>query len=405
MDAPRRDEYFRTGAAELLDAEPEVALTSVFYDGTDSNLLVNGMSAMAEHVSSQLAQTAANLIIETASGAPLVKLGYSQHQILPKPASPPFVDLVFARLAGAAVVTAFTIPSGTKVKSADGKQYETVTNLDIAAGTTTAQSVRSRSTLAGSSQAVAPNKLTSITSDIPGAPTDLVVTNPLASSGGADAEREDDYKTRCKMEPRSRARGTKDALEFGALSYPGVDRATAFEGIDVNGRANRIAGIVIADRFTDALVRQGAVSPTYEAQSQAFAKVVEQALNEYRAFGMHVSVLVAQVNLVSFLLRLRFRANADTERAKLAAAATVVAVINALPPGASVVPADIIAALRSVNGLDVRGDEVENPAGTIVTTSPYQVFRTTLSLIQFSTAAVANPVFAVLAGGPLASSV
>jgi hypothetical protein len=396
MDLPRHDQLVRVYAAELLDANPNVALDAVLRDGLDANLLAHGAAAMGDEVVSQLSDVARNLIMETATGPGATRLGLSQHGLLPKPAAAPFVDQFFYRAGLAAVVTAFTIPAGTKIRSADGKQYETVLDLAIAAGTTVPQSVRARSTLAGSSQAVAANKLTSITSTIPGAPTDLITINLQASAGGADAEREDDYKNRCKAEPRSRARGTRDALVSGALLYPGVVRATAFEGIDSNGRANRLVGIVISDQFVDSLVRQGVSLPTYDSQSQAFARVVERYLDEYRAYGIHVSVIVAQVAMVSTTLRLRFRANANTERTKLAAAATVVNYVNALASGQPYVPSAIVTALRAVNGLDVRGDEIENPAGTIVTSSPYQVLRTNLSLVHFSTGTGTESAFNII---------
>lgn len=396
MDIPRHDQLVRAFAAELLNANPAIALTAVLRDGTDANLIANGAAAMGDEVVSQLADTARNLIIETATGPGLIRLGLSQHNILPKPAAAPFVDQYFYRPGAAAFVTAVTIPAGTKIRSSDGKSYETVQSLAIAAGTTTPQGVLARSTLAGSSQTVGAGKLTSITSDIPGAPSDLLTVNLTASSGGADAEREDDYKNRCKAEPRSRARGTRDALTFGAELYPGVTKATAFEGIDSAGRANRLVGIVIADQFVDSLVRQGVSSPIYEAQAQAFGNVVQRSLDEYRAFGIHVSVIVAQVILVSTTLRLRFRANANTENTKLAAAATVVNYVNTLLPGQSYVPADIVRALRSVNGLDVRGDEIENPAGIIVTSSPYQVLRTNLSLIHYATGTGTESAFSTI---------
>lgn len=384
MDLPRSDQLLLIFIAKLLDANPAIALSAVLRDGSDANLIGAGCAAMGEEVVAQLADVAKNLIIETATGGGLTRLGLSQHQLLPKPASPPFVDQYFYRPSYAAVVTAFTVPARTKVRSADGKQYETVMDLAIAAGTTLPQSVRARSTLAGSSQAVIQGKLTSIVSAIPGAPTDLLTVNVGASSGADDAESEDSYKSRCKAEPRSRPRGTRDAIVSGALRYPGVVNATAFEGIDATGRANRLVGVVISDKFVDALVRQGVPVPAYEAQSQEFARVVATSLDEYRAFGIDVTVIVAQVIMVSTTLRLRFRANANTERTKLSAAATVVNYVNALAPGASYVPADLVRALRSVNGLDVRGDEIENPAGIIVCSSPYQVLRTTLSLVQYS---------------------
>jgi uncharacterized phage protein gp47/JayE len=382
MDLPRREQLFRIFAGELLDANDAVALTAVLEDGLDANLIANACAGMGEEVVAQLAAATANQYLDSATGEALIRRGWDRHQLLPRPAAPAFVFLRWDVPTPA--VSAFTIPAGTNVRSADGKQYATVAEVTFPAGATSLDDVRARAQLAGRSQVVAPNKLTSLTSVVAGAPVGLTVTNPLASAGAADAETPDDYRRRCRLEPRSRARGTRDALEFGALTVPGVIRATAFEGIDVNGRANRVAGVVVADEFTDALVRQGVSVPSYEAQSQAFARVVEQRLDDWRGWGIHVGVFVAQVVMVSLLLRLRFRAGADTERARIEATATVVRGVNELAPGATLDPATLILRLRSVTGLDVRGDEIENPAGLVVPSSPYLVLRTTSSLIQFT---------------------
>lgn len=386
MDSPRRAQLFRVAAAALLDANDEVALTAVLRDGTDANLLVNGGVAMAEEVLSQLADVASGQFLDSATGEKLRRRGWDRHRLLPKPAGAPFVDVEFSLLVANPLT--FTIPVNTRLRSADGKSYTTIVDAVFPAGSVGPITVMARSELAGTSQAVGAGKLTSITSTITGSPAGLTVSNPMASSDGADEENPDDYRRRCRLEPRARARGTREAIEFAALRVPGVVRATAFEGVDASGRANRIGGLVIAGQFTDTLVRQGVASAVYESQSSAFARVVElEGLDDARAWGIHIGVFVAQVVMVSFLLRLRFRAGFDPDIAKLQAAATVVQGVNTLAPGVSIVPEDLITRLRAVRGLDVRGDEVESPAGPVIPTSPYQVLRTTTSLIQYSTAA------------------
>ena len=385
MDLPRAEQYFRIAAAEMLDANDEVALSSVLEDGHDANLMAHAGAAMAEEVTAQLASVTAGTALESARGQALIARGWERYRILPKPAAPPFVYLSWGLPTIAA--TAFTIPAGTVVRSSDGKQYETVVETPFPAGAQVIHNVQARSQLAGKSQNVLAGKLTSLVSVVAGAPAGLLVANPLASAGGADAETADDYRARCRREPAARVRGTRDAIEYGALLVPGVVRATAFEGIDANGRANRVAGVVVADEYTDALVRQGISVPSYSTQAAAFARVVEARLEEYRGWGIHVGVFVAQVALVSFLLRLRFRAGADTERARIEASATVVRYVNELAPGQSMDPDALQGRngrLRAVSGLDVRGDEIDNPVGPVVPSSPYMVLRTTLAMIQYT---------------------
>lgn len=384
MDLPSREDLFRVVAAELLDANEDVMLSAVLEDGSDANLIANAISAMGEELVSQLAGVQGNNYLDTAQGQALVRRGYDRHQILPRPAAAAFVDLTFTLTAPNP--TAFTITAGTRVRSADGKQYETIVDTVFAIAASSVTGVRARAQTAGRASMVSAGKLTSLVSTVAGAPAGMTVTNPAASAGGMEAESPDDYRRRCRLEPRSRAKATRGALESGALAVPGVVRATPFEGLDANGRANRIVTVAIADEYTDALVRQGVAVPAYESQSQAFGRVVERAFDEVRAFGIHVGCYVAQVALVSYLLRLRFRAGADTEQATVQAMAAVVRYTNALKPGASVEPTAIVTALRAISGLDVRGDEVADPVGPVIPISPYQVLRTNLSLIQFTSA-------------------
>lgn len=387
-DLPRYDQLFRIGAAELLDTNDELALSSVLRDGHDANLIIRGGAAMGEEVVAQLADVEAGTYLDSSHGARLLKRAWDRHRLLPKPAAPPYVDVAFSLSAPAAL--GFTIPANTQIVSADGKQYLTVSDLTFPIATSGPHSVRARAALAGTSQAVQSGKLNSLVSTITGAPQGLTVTNPLASSEGADAESEDDLKRRCRLEPRSRVRGTKEAIEFAALSVPGVVRAQAFAGVDSVGRSNRIAAVAIAGQFTDTLVRQGVGSAVYESQSSALARVVElEGLAEYRAFGIHVSAIVAQVFMLAIRLRLRYVASTQFDPAlvQLEAASVAVSFTNTMNPGATWDPAALVEKLRAVRGLDVRGDEVESPSGLVVPTSPYQVPRTTLDLVQFSSLA------------------
>lgn len=379
-DLPTREELFRIGAAEVLATNDEVQLSAVVAEGSDANRMVAAMAAMGEEVVAQLGVVLANGFLESAQGAALVKRGWDRHQILPKPAAPPFVDLSF--FLSAPATTGFTVPAGTTVQSADGKIYETIADLPFAVGAEDG-TVIARSQIAGTDQVVGPNKLRSITSTVVGA-TGLQVTNLAASSHGDDAEPPDDYRRRCRNEPAARVRGTRTAIVNGARAVDGVVGASAFEGIDTMGRANRICGVVVTGRFTDALVRQGGSVPSYELQSQALARLVETSLDDVRAFGIHVSATVAQVVMLAFGVRLRFRAGTDTNRARLMATATIVRHVNGLDPGETMDPADLVEALRAVVGLDIRGDEFDNPVGPVIPSSPYQVLRTMASLVSFS---------------------
>jgi hypothetical protein len=82
------------------------------------------------------------------------------------------------------------------------------------------------------------------------------------------------------------------------------------------------------------------------------------------------------------VLRLRFRATVtNPDAVALFARTLIVSLMNGGNPGDAFVPADATQALRSVAGLDWFGDEIASPPGPIVPTSPYQVLRTSLSLV------------------------
>jgi len=385
MDLPREDTLFRIGAAEVLDTNTDLALTAVTRDGSDSNNMIAGGAAMGSEVVAQLASVVEGNFLDTAIGIKLDKLAWDRYGILRKPAGPSFVDVQFSTVAAAP--TAFNIPAGTSLSSSDGKQFITVDDIAYPLGSVGPITVQARSQLAGANQRVGIGKITSIVSQIAGQPADLTVTNAAASAGGADRERDDDFRARIRKFWRAFRGGVKAAVEFAALSVPGVVKATAFEGVDSVGRQNRITGLVVTDQFTDALVKQGVDVPTYDTQSQAFARTVFNGLDEWRAMGISVDVFVAQVILVPVTLRLRFRAGANTQLATLMARAVVVDVCNSLRPGDTFDPAAVVARLRAVPGLDVVGDEIENPAGIVIPVSIYQVLRTTMALVQVSTLA------------------
>lgn len=385
MDLPREDTLIRIGSAEVLDTNTDLALTAVTRDGTDSNNMIAGGAAMGGEVVAQLAAVIEGNFLDTATGIKLDKLIWDRYGILRKSAGPSFVDVQFSTTAPAA--TAFNIPAGTALSSSDGKQFLTIDDVVYPIGSVGPVAVQARSQLAGVNQAVAPGKITSIVAAIAGQPADLVVTNALASAGGADRERDDDFRARARKFWRAFRGGVKSAIEFAALSVSGVVKATAFEGLDSVGRQNRIGALVVTDQWTDALVKQGVAVPAYATQSQAFARVVFNGLEEWRAMGISIDVIVAQVILVPMTLRLRFRAGANTQLATLMARAVAVDVCNSLRPGDTLNPTSVISRLRAVPGLDVVGDELENPAGIVIPTSPYQVLRTTLALVQVSTLA------------------
>jgi uncharacterized phage protein gp47/JayE len=207
------------------------------------------------------------------------------------------------------------------------------------------------------------------------------VNNTLATSGGADAESDDDLIARAKAFWVTARRGTLAAIREAALAVPGVKRAATFEVLDESGRPLMRTQLVITDEFTDSLVLLTTTPPAYETQSQMLAEVVYASLDDVRAAGAHIDVYVAQVVLQSVQLALSFDTSADVDVVALNARAAVVNYVNGLAPRVNLTPANIIAALRFVPGLVITGSEVVSPAGTVVPAA-LQVLRTTLQMVS-----------------------
>lgn len=379
-DFPKASELFRIFRDEAVSRSERLTVNAVDRDGTDSNIHGFATAAVGEEVIGQLASVEEGVWLDSAFGAKLDKWAFDRYGILRKQAAPAFVFLQFST--SVAAVTAFTIPGGTRCAASSGQEFITVVNVPFPLSGIGPVQVLARSTLAGLDQNIGSATILSITSTVPSGPVDLTVTNTEAAAGGAGIESDDDFKSRIRRFWVAARRGTKGAVETGALAVPGVVRASAIEGLQSFGYPTRAVTLVIADQFTDALVKQGVAVPAYDTKSQAFATVVSNSLDEFRAFGMPVKVIVAQVRLISVVLRLRFQATTTNPDAVALYARTLVAqLINIGDPGQSFDPADAVTLLRSVSGLDIFGDEVASPVGPIIPTSPYQVLRTSLASV------------------------
>ena len=380
-DFPKFADMFRVFRDEAVGRSTRLTLNAVDRDGSDSNILGAAAAVVGEEAVATLASVEEGFWLDSARGRKLDRLAWDRYQMLRKPASPAFVYLRFTTSAPAG--SAFAIPSNVNARTADGREFVTVAGTTFPAGSSGPVDVLARSTLAGLDQNVGPGTVTSLVTQIAGSPVGLTVSNPESAVGGAAEEDDIPFKERIRQFWLNARRGVKTAIEAGALAIPGVRKATAFEGLTGPAWPNRMVSLVITDEFTDALVKQGVAVPTYEARSQAFAKVVQIGLDEWRGWGIPVFVTVAQVALVSVILRLRFQATEvlNIDYLSLLARAQVVSFINQLPPGATLDPVDLVTVLRALPGLDIRGDEIISPAGLVVPVSPYQVLRSYMGIV------------------------
>lgn len=379
MDFPSFQDLFNVARDEALYRNAQLTQDAVDRDGSDANILVASSAAAADEVMTQLAKAAAALFLSSAAGGDLDKLAYDRYQLLRKPASPSVgqVALTTATLNP----SPFSIVAGTQFSTASGMVFVSTDPVVIfPSGTSGPVYVNVQSSLAGASQQAAIGTITSVVTPIPGAPSNLVVTNPLATAGASDEETPDSLRSRAQQFFTTARRGTISALVQGALAVPGVTSAQAFESVGGSNVPSGSVELVVTDSYTDALAQLSTVPPSYQVQAQTLAVTVFAGLYEVRAAGINVQVTVAQVTLQSIQLALTFPAGVDTADIAAQAKAVAVAYTNALTPGETFLRADLAEALRGVSGLIHTGNEVVLPVGDVVP-NPLQVIRTTPSLV------------------------
>jgi hypothetical protein len=108
---------------------------------------------------------------------------------------------------------------------------------------------------------------------------------------------------------------------------------------------------------------------------------VRAALLEYRAAGIYVDVVGSTPNFVPILYRLRFEAGVDTTAAFSQIQSATVAAVNNLRPSETLAVSLLFSVARSVPGVIVLDDAVQEPVGDLVP-APNQVIRTRADLVQ-----------------------
>ncbi len=377
-DFPTQADLVRVARDEILAKNSRLRRDVIERDGTDANAIVAGIAGVGDELVLHLARICAGQFLSSARGQYLRRLVFDRYGISAKSASPSFGSARFSTTT--ATTIEFSIPTGTKVQTSDGRQFVTTADATFPANSTGPVLVAVRSTQAGISQQARAGTIVNLVSTITNAPGDLAVTNPLATTGGMDEESEDDLRARAKAFFSTVRKGTLSAIKEAALATPGVKAASAFEGLDAYGRPGFRVQLVVIDNFTEALVSTTTTPPAYAEQSQVFADALFDALDEVRAAGVNVDIIVGQVILQSVQLALSFTANAAIDTVALRARAAVVNYINSLAPGVALDPANIVEALRKVQGLVVTGSEVVSPAGPIVP-ARLQVLRTMLAMV------------------------
>jgi len=378
-DLPTQADLFRIGRDAALKANSKLTREIIERDGTDANIMVASGSAVGDEVVGQLGRAIASLYLDSAKGKALDRLIFDRFNLRRKDASPAYGSASFSTTT--ATSSAFSIPSGTRLKTRDGRTFITTASATFPASSTGPVLVAMRSVQAGLDQQAAIGAIVAISDTIAGAPADLAVTNTLATAGAADEEKDDPYRARARRVYETARRGTLGAIEAGAMSVAGVKTATAFETIDEFGRPAQVVQLVVADEYVDGLLDVTPTPAIYQTQSQVLATEVFTALDDVRAAGIFVDVQVGVVTLAGVLLGLSFKTGYDPDSVALRARAQIVSTVNSLAPGESLDPADLVTALRSVAGLLITGDEIVSPTGVVVP-QQLEILRTNMGLVR-----------------------
>ena len=229
MGFPTFDTLWRIFRDEVLARNEKLALDAVERDGADANALGASACAVGDEVIGQLANTAAALWLDSSEKDDLARLVFDRYALVRKQAGVALGSVEFSTTVAA--LASFTIPAGAVLQTADGIKFLVITAVLFPIGSSGPVVARVRSSVAGMAQQAGAGTITSIVSAITGAPSDLAVTNTLATAGADDAESDGALRDRARQFWTAARRGTGPALEAGALAIPGVRKATAIEAI------------------------------------------------------------------------------------------------------------------------------------------------------------------------------
>lgn len=350
-DLPSRLALYSIGRDYVRQRSRKIDPALVDVEGSDVNIVVGSGSVVADHVVKHLLFRTAALTLEGAEDEELDRLAYDRYSLFRKGAAAAITTGVISRadLSGGAG----TVPSGTRIASNTGVEYVTITDATFGIGDLTSRA-DIRASEAGKISQVAAGAIVRFVQ--PGDLFDktLQITNPQAAAGGEDAEDDDRFKSRIRDFWRTARRGTKGAIEFGALGVPGVVSANAEEVLTSGGFPARLVNLYIADSSGVA--------------SDALADLVRVELEDFRACGIAVVISTSLPSYVEIQLRLRFAANVDTLALGNVVRAAVVAFVNSLPVNSPLYLGDLFSVLRRYveDGLIPDRGSIVSPIGDLV---------------------------------------
>ncbi len=370
MDLPTRLDLYSLGRDYIVQRATKIDPAKVDFEGSDANIFVGVVSVVVASVVRQLSYRLAALTLGAAEDDDLDRYVYDRYQLERKGASPALTTLTLSR----ATVTGGpgTVPVGTRVATVLGVEYLLTSPASFGA-TDTTSSATVRAAQAGKATQVGAGEILRFADPTTLFDRTLQCVNVEAAAGGEDREEDDVFRARVRQFWRSARRGILAAIEFGALTVPGVVSAMAVESLDGGARPARIVSLYIADSSGVA--------------SRALGDLVQSALNEYRAGGIAVVISTSIPLVVDIQLRLTFRANVDTLTLTNEVRAAVTEFVNSIPVNGTLYVAQLYSVLQryAEDGLIPDEGSIVAPAGDLVP-DVGQTIRTTLAQVTTVTA-------------------
>lgn len=358
-------DIFALGRDYITQRATKIDPAQVDIEGSDVNIFVGVASFVGDQVIKQLGFRAAALTLDGADDEDLDRYALDRYQLARKGASPALGTVRIFRTSTAA--GAGTVPIGSKMVTNTGFEYITTTTASFGAGDFTSMA-NVRAVEAGKATQVGVNAIVRFSN--PGGLFDpsLVCNNDAATAGGEDAEDDDTFRGRIRDFWRTARRGILAAIEFGALTVPGVVSAQAIEVLTANAQPARLVNLFISDSTGVA--------------SDALASQVRSALDDFRAAGIQVLISTSFPLIVDIQLRLTFRANVDTLTLTDNVRNAIVAFVNSIPVNGTLYVGQLFSVLQrfAEDGLIPNQGSLVSPVGDLVPTTG-QTIRTTLSSV------------------------
>lgn len=342
MAEPSWQDLWDVFRAAAQNARPSL----LFDEGSVPDAIGSGTASAAMMIMARIANRFLANFLDGAVGDDLTALAHDRG-VDRDPGANSVGVIKFAR--ASASLGGGTIPAGTRIATEPdentGLVITVTTDEDVVFGALDLEkSVNATATVIGKSGNVAEGTLIRIIDPI--FDSSITAINEERFAGGAEAESDEDLRDRVRGFFLTQARGTVDAIIFGARTVPGVDRVSVV--VDDSG----VVTVYVADEDGNS--------------NAAMVAAVAKELEHWRAASDVVYVTGGVLVNVPIVLSLTVRSGVSIGALLDNVRQAVVSRVGRLNPGETLFRDMIAAAARDVDKEAILGVEVIEPAANIV---------------------------------------